>query len=130
LGLATVENFGLYPSTLRFFTGGDESILGYAYKTLGPKGKDKEVVGGRNVATAGLQYDHRVLDDWVVAVFVDAGNAFNSTVDKIYYGSGVGVRWLSPFGSVRVDVAWPLNRRDDSPRFEEWRLHVGFGTVL
>jgi translocation and assembly module TamA len=130
LGLATVADFDQYPSTLRFFTGGDQSIRGYDYKSLGPKGKDKEVVGGRNVVTASIQYDRRVLDDWVAAVFVDAGNAFDSSSDKIYYGSGVGLHWLSPFGSVRVDVAWPLNRKDDSPRFKEWRLHVGFGTVL
>lgn len=130
LGLATVADFHLYPSTLRFFAGGDESIRGYAYKSLGPKGRDKEVVGGRNLVVASIGYEHRVLDDWVAALFLDGGNAFDSKSDKTYYGAGAGVRWLSPFGSVRVDLAWPLNKSDDSPRFKDWRFHLGFGTVL
>jgi len=58
---------------------------------------------------------------------VDAGNAFDEKVDKIFVGAGVGFRWLAPFGSLRVDIAYPVS---ENPGFGDWRLHVGFGATL
>ncbi len=130
LGLAAVSNFDKYPNSLRFFAGGDTSVRGYEWKSLGPEDSSGEVIGGKNVVTASIEYDHRILEDWVGAVFMDAGNAFNDNLDKIYTGAGVGVRWLSPIGSVRMDFAWPLDQDDEDLTFSSLRIHFGFEVML
>ncbi|MCP3866826.1 MAG: outer membrane protein assembly factor [Gammaproteobacteria bacterium] len=130
LGVAGVSDFEKYPTSLRFFAGGDQSVRGYEWKSLGPKDDSGEVVGGKNLFTASLEYDHRVLESWAAAAFVDAGNAYNNELDKLYYGAGVGVRWLSPVGSVRFDLAWPMNPDDDDTGLSSVRVHFGFEVML
>lgn len=130
LGLAQVGDFSKYPNSLRFFAGGDQSVRGYDWKSLGPTDEYDEVIGGKQALTASVEYNHRVAEQWVGAVFVDTGNAFNDELDKLYYGGGVGVRWLSPVGSVRADVAWPLNEDEEDPEFGDIHLHFGFEVTL
>ena len=128
LGLAAVEDFEKYPLSLRFFAGGDSSIRGYDYKSLGPENEEGDVVGGKNVLVLSGEYDHRITEHWVLAGFVDGGNAFNDTLDEINVGAGVGFRWLMDFGSLRVDFAWPVT--DDDVAFGDVYLHLGFGAAL
>lgn len=128
LGLAAVQYFPKYPSSLRFYAGGDQSVRGYAYQSLGPLDKYGEVAGGRNIVTGSIEYDHLLVGKWVGAVFADAGNAFNSSLDTLFYSTGVGVRWLSPIGPVRLDLAFPLNGQ--SVDADTWRIHLGFGADL
>ncbi|WP_456379780.1 autotransporter assembly complex protein TamA [Thiolapillus sp.] len=130
LGLAAVGDYEKYPNSLRFFAGGDSSVRGYDWKTLGPEDEKGDVIGGRQVATATIEYNHKVAEQWVAAGFVDAGNAFNDRLDDVYIGAGVGVRWLSPVGTVRLDFAWPLNQKDKSTEFSDLRLHFGFEVLL
>ncbi len=127
IGTAWVDDFTSYPPSLRFFAGGDSSVRGYRYESLGPVNDDNIVVGGKNVFTASAEYDHRVAESWVLAGFVDGGNAYNDTVDKVYVGAGFGVRWLAPFGSLRVDLAWPVS---EQPGIGDVRFHIGFGATL
>ncbi len=127
LGGAWVDDFSKYPNSLRFFAGGDQSVRGYGYKELGPKDDEGSVVGGKNLVVGSFEYDHRVKGPWVGAAFVDAGNAFDDSLDKIFLGAGVGVRWLAPFGSVRLDVAWPVS---EEWGFSDYRFHLGLGAVL
>ncbi len=127
IGAAWVDNFDVYPTSLRFFAGGDNSVRGYKYESLGPKDDEGIVVGGKQVFTTSIEYDHRVAESWVLDVFVDAGNAYNETMDKMYIGSGVGFRWLAPFGSLRIDLAWPVS---EGPEISECRIHIGFGATL
>ncbi len=130
LGLAGVSDYDSYPNSLRFFAGGDESVRGYRWKELGPKDKDGDVVGGRNVMSATAEYNYRVLDKWVAALFADAGNAFNSSLDKIYVGTGLGVRWLSPVGSVRLDFAWPVNEDGRGMKLSSMKFYFGFEITM
>ena len=130
LGFAAVGNFDQYPTSLRFFAGGASSVRGYEWKSLGPKDSSGDVIGGRNVVTGSIEYNHRVLDDWVSAVFIDAGNAYNDTLDKIYVGAGLGVRWLSPVGSINMDFAWPLDEDDEDLSFSSVRIQFGFEVML
>lgn len=127
LGLAKVAKFEKYPSSSRFYAGGDQSVRGYKYQSLGPLDDEGKVEGGRNVVAASVELDYRFLDDWVAAVFGDAGNAFNDRLEKVYWSGGVGVRWLSPIGAVRVDFAVPGNPDEDA---DKWRVHFGFGADL
>ena len=128
LGMAWVDLFEKYPSSLRYYAGGDQSVRGYKYQALGPLDSAGEVAGGKHVLTGTLEYDHRVLEDWVAAAFVDAGNAFDDSLDKVFYSAGVGVRWLSPMGPVRLDFAVPINPDDSDDT--SWRIHFGFGAEL
>lgn len=125
-GFASVEKFDKYPTSLRFFAGGDESVRGYKWKSLGPRDSNGDVEGGKHVFTASMEYDHMFLDKWVAAIFADAGNAFNDWPEKLYYGAGTGLRWLSPVGVVRLDCAWPMNRDNRGPKFSSLQLYFGF----
>ena len=127
LGAAWVDDYSIYPASLRFFTGGDNSVRGYTYESLGPKDDQGVVTGGKHVVSGSIQYDHRVAESWVIDGFVDMGNAYNDTLDKVYIGAGVGFRWLAPFGSLRLDVAYPVS---EQPQPDDWRIHVGFGATL
>ncbi|MEA3466706.1 MAG: autotransporter assembly complex family protein [Thermodesulfobacteriota bacterium] len=127
IGAAWVNDFDIYPASLRFFAGGDNSIRGYEYESLGPENTTGDVVGGKNIMTCSFEYDHRVKKSWVVAGFIDAGNAYNDNLDKTYVGAGTGFRWLAPFGSLRVDIAWPVS---EQPELDDWRVHIGFGATL
>lgn len=124
---AWVDDFSKYPTSLRFFAGGDQSVRGYNYKDLGPRDENDLVVGGKHLLVGHLEYDHRVGGNWVGAAFVDAGNAYNSTFDQLFVGAGIGVRWLAPFGSVRLDLAWPVS---ENPEFSDIHIHLGLGAVL
>ncbi len=127
VGAAWVDNFSIYPTSLRFFAGGDNSVRGYSYESLGPRDDLGVVVGGKQVFSGSLQYDHRVAESWVVDGFVDLGNAYNDTLDKVFVGAGLGFRWLAPFGSLRFDIAYPAS---EQPQLDDWRIHIGFGATL
>lgn len=125
-GVTLGANIADLPASLRFFAGGDNSVRGYAYESLGPVDANGEPEGGKHLLTGSLEYEHPVFgDDWWVAAFVDAGNAFDTDQIEPRAGYGVGVRWYSPIGRVRLDVAVP----DDTEQ-DEWRLHFGLGADL
>ncbi|HVS12945.1 MAG TPA: autotransporter assembly complex family protein [Thermoanaerobaculia bacterium] len=113
-GYVVTSDFAKLPPSFRFFTGGDQSVRGFGYQELGPTNADGVVLGGDAAATASVEYERRLFDSrrlgrWSVAAFVDAGDAFD--VDRppsfgdLRSGAGLGLRWLSPIGLVRVDVA-------------------------
>lgn len=126
LGASWVDDFDLLPPTERFFAGGDVSIRGFDIDALGPEDADGDVVGGRYLAVGSLELEKSVAERWGIAAFVDAGNAFGGSGGStgVRVGVGAGVRWYSPIGSVRVDLAHPLD--DD----EAVRLHVRIGPDL
>lgn len=124
VGAIVTSDFPAMPKSLRFFAGGDQSVRGYAYQSLGPKDATGTVIGGQYLVTASAEVMHPVYGrDWWGAAFVDTGNAFDSLANmNLATGAGVGVRWRSPVGMVRVDVAYPFNGDSRTPR-----LHLGIG---
>lgn len=119
------SDFNDLPSSIRFFAGGDRSVRGYDYQTLGPKDSSDAVIGGKHLVAGSIEYEHRILDKWGVAVFYDVGNAFNNFSQDLKHGAGVGVRWLSPVGLIRVDIATALSETD-----HPLRLHITIGPDL
>lgn len=114
------------PASLRFFAGGDNSVRGYAYKSLGPTDESGQVTGGQHLLVGSLELERHFGKSWGVAVFYDAGNAFNTFSDlHLAQGAGVGVRYYTPIGPIKVDVARQIKKED--PRF---RLHVTVGFNL
>lgn len=111
------------PPSLRFFAGGDQSVRGYGYQDLGPRDENGDIVGGKNVLVGSVELERAVGEKWGVAVFFDAGNAFDSFSDyEIFEGAGIGVRRYTPVGPIRVDVARQLGLPDPS-----YRVHIGVG---
>ena len=125
IGATEVSDFEKLPSSLRFFAGGDNSIRGFDYQSLGPEGDDGEVEGGRYLAVGSVEYEHMFVKNWGAAVFTDFGNAYNSFSDPIEYSVGIGVRWRSPVGLIRVDLAKGLSDTD-----EPIGLHIVIGPDL
>lgn len=118
----SLESFA-FPTSLLFFAGGDRSIRGYGYREVGPR-FEGEVLGGLHRIVASAEYQYFFRDDWGAAVFVDAGDAFNSRRGfDAKVGVGVGLRWRSPVGLVGVDVAQGLDKEAGGST----RLHIAFG---
>lgn len=131
LGTTTSDDFDNLPPSMRFYAGGDRSVRGYAYREIGPRVYDPErerdlVIGGKHLAVASVEYERMITESWGGAVFVDAGDAFDSREDlDAKVGVGVGVRWRSPVGPVRVDIGHGL----DDPE-SAFQLHINIGTDL
>jgi translocation and assembly module TamA len=125
LGGMTVDDFGRLPASERFFAGGDQSVRGYDYQTLAPRDSNGEVIGGRYLAVGSLEADYLFVGNFGAAVFVDAGNAGDAFLPDIKVGAGIGFRWRSPVGMLRVDVAHPF----DDPA-NNYRLHISIGPDL
>lgn len=112
------------PPSLRFFTGGDQSVRGYAYKSLGPRDASGKVVGGKQLLTGSMELERAISKDWGVSVFYDAGNSFNSFSDiELFRGAGVGLHYYTSVGALNLSVARPLGVDDPSIRFH---FTVGF----
>ena len=79
-------------------------------------------VGGDRLATASLEYQYYVTDNWRGAIFADAGDAFDEGEFDAKYGAGFGVHYMSPVGAIRLELARDIS--EDSP---SWRIHVNIG---
>lgn len=121
-GMTEVDDFERLPSSLRFFAGGDSSIRGFDFESLGPTDKNDEVIGGRYLAVGSVEYEHMFLQNWGAAVFTDFGNAYNRWKDPIEYSVGTGLRWRSPVGLIRVDFARGISA-DNKP----FAFHIVIG---
>jgi translocation and assembly module TamA len=125
LGQLFTGEFRQLPPTIRYFTGGDQSVRGYRYLQLGPRDVAGNVIGGKALVAASVELDHRVFKSWSVAMFYDAGNALDELSLSLQQGAGVGIRWLSPIGLIRLDGAFAISRTD-SP----FRVHFSIGPDL
>ena len=122
LGAIETDDFAKIPPSLRFFAGGDRSVRGYSYESLSPRNDEGRLRGGQQMLTSTLEYQRRVTGDWWGATFIDNGDAFdNWGPNDLKTGAGVGVRWVSPVGPIRFDIAHPFDHEDD------WRLHFSIG---
>jgi len=126
IGITSTGDFSELPPQLRFFAGGDRSVRGYGYQAIGPRNGFDRVIGGRNLLVASTEVEHYFTRNWGMAAFVDAGNAFNGTDYRPQLGAGLGVRWLSPVGMIRVDVGTPIH----SDQAHGIQLHVVIGPDL
>jgi len=114
IGATEVSDFSRLPSSLRYFTGGDNTVRGYKFQSLGPVGNDGSVEGGAYLAVGSVEYENMLWGDWGAAVFSDFGNAFNEWSDPIEYTAGIGARWRSPIGLIRIDVAKSISDSNES----------------
>ncbi|WP_122560029.1 autotransporter assembly complex protein TamA [Pseudomonas viridiflava] len=119
------DGYTSIPPSLRFFAGGDQSVRGYDYQTLSPTNSDGDRIGGRYMVAGSVEYQYSIAEKWRLATFVDQGNSFNNLdLPSLKTGVGFGVRWVSPVGPLRLDLAHPLD--DDGGV----RLHFSMGPEL
>jgi translocation and assembly module TamA len=124
VGAMSVGNFDALPPELRFFAGGDRSIRGFDYHEIGETNANGLIIGGEYLAVVSGEYEYYFKEDWGAAVFVDAGDAFTEGFG-LNVGAGVGLRWRSPLGPIRLDVGFPV--QTDLPIEQGWRVHVQLG---
>ena len=122
VGTTVVDDFSQMPPSLRFFAGGDQSVRGYDFRGLSPTDETGDLIGAKHLVAGSLEYQYEFIEDWRSAVFVDHGNAINSFSDPLETSLGVGVRWVSPIGPVRLDLAKSITDPD-----EGFRIHFALG---
>lgn len=113
------------PPSVRFFAGGDRSVRGYAYQSLGPRDARGDVIGGKHLLVGSIELEKAITKIFGVAAFYDVGNAFNSFGHMdLQQGVGLGIRIYTPVGPFRLDLA-----RQVGVRNPDFRIHftVGFG---
>jgi translocation and assembly module TamA len=125
VGAIQTDEFRRLPPSIRYFAGGDQSVRGYDYNKLGPRDASGEVVGGRYLLVGSLELERHIRGNWRAALFFDTGNALDGWNESLKQGAGVGLRWETPIGLVRMDLATALSE-DGSP----WRLHLTLGPDL
>ena len=113
------------PSSMRFFTGGDQSIRGYDYEEIAPRDSENYLIGGSYLATASLEYRFPIAQKWKIAAFTDLGTATDDFSEPLSIGTGVGVVWASPVGPIRFYVAAPLTDTGDA-----FKIHLMIGPEL
>jgi translocation and assembly module TamA len=125
LGGTGTDDFDLLPVSQRFFAGGDRTVRGFGYEQLSPRDEDGNRVGGRYLAVGSVELDRRLRGQWYGALFVDTGNAMMSFSESLETSAGVGMRWGTPIGMIRLDFARPVDHPDLG-----WRIHLSVGPDL
>ncbi|HET7313306.1 autotransporter assembly complex family protein [Salinisphaera sp.] len=125
-GAIGTDNFRDVPPSQRFFAGGSRSVRGYSYQSISPTNDDNEDIGGRYLAAGSIEGDWFFYKKFGVAAFFDAGDVTNHFGNFDFKrGVGIGFRWGSPVGMVRLDLAHPLDDPNNS-----FRIHFSLGPDL
>lgn len=124
-GTTWAEDFSGVPGSERFFAGGDRSVRGFGFNDLSPVDENGEKTGGKHMVAGTVEVIRDLPRNLGLAVFVDAGNAFDNFGDGLEYSAGIGLRFRLPIATVGFDIAQALSVDDASPR-----LHVNFSPKL
>ena len=100
-------------------------MRGFGYQSLGPTDDDGNVIGGSHLLVGSIEYEHQLRGNVYGAVFIDAGNAFDTLDVDAAIGTGIGIKWRSPVGPLRFYLAHPLNTID-----RDIRVHISIGADL
>lgn len=119
-GATVVDDLDELPASQRFFAGGDQSVRGYAYQSLGPQDADGVVVGGRYLTTLSIEGEYTVYGNWGAALFADAGGVADDPGPSLSTGVGIGLRYRAPVGSLQLDLAHPMDGDESGIR-----IHIG-----
>lgn len=125
--LLGVGDISEIPSIRRFYAGGGGSVRGFGFQEIAPRNRDGDPLGGKSYVVTSLEARVRVSEQFGVVPFIDVGTVGRDSYpdfDDIRAGVGVGIRYATPFGPLRLDVALPVNRYEDGPRFG---IYAGIG---
>ncbi len=126
-GWIETNNLEKVPPDLRFFAGGDRSIRGYKYKSIAPCDREGKLIGSSKILTGSFEYQYNLIGKWWGAIFIDSGEASdNIKKSNIKTGSGLGLRWHSPVGPIKLDIAVPLGDKEA----HGLQFYIGLGPEL
>lgn len=117
------------PPDQRLYAGGPATVRGFRYQGVGPQ-NGKYGIGGTSLDAGSVEFRQRILKSFGAAAFVDAGQVGVGSrpfQGKLRVGYGAGVRYYTPIGPVRLDVALPANR---PPHGDKWELYIGLGETF
>lgn len=114
----------------RFYAGGGASVRGYGYQSIGPRDPNNDPIGGRSLTEFSIEARVKAFGPFGVVPFFDAGNIYTSPLPKLQdlrYGTGIGVRYYSNFGPIRIDVGTPLTPQPGDSRIA---VYVSLGQAF
>ncbi|MBE1236936.1 BamA/TamA family outer membrane protein [Phaeovibrio sulfidiphilus] len=131
--VASITGAGLsrIPPNRRLYAGGGGSVRGFGFQMIGPLGPSGDPIGGRSAVDGGVEFRIKITDTIGVVPFIEAGavgeDSFPSFQETVRVGTGLGVRYYTDFGPVRVDFGVPVNRRREDDR---WQIYVSLGQAF
>lgn len=118
LGWIQSKDYIHIPPSLLFFAGGDRSIRGYKYRSISPYNNDGKLIGATRLITGSVEYQYNFIKKWWSSIFIDSGEAVQSIKDKNFKtGIGVGMRWESLIGPIKLDIATPITNNKHNIQF-------------
>jgi translocation and assembly module TamA len=130
IGTATGASQFELPPDQRFYAGGSATVRGYKYQSIGPQFPDGNPEGGTSVVAGTVEYRQRILSNYGFAAFVDGGQVSASGspfTNGLRFGAGIGGRYYTSFGPIRLDIAVPLTRIHNGGTFE---VYLGIGQAF
>ena len=125
------EKTDVLPADKRFYAGGGGSVRGYQFQTVGPLDSDGDPTGGRSLFEVGGELRIRLTEKFGVVPFIDGGivteNSYPSFDEPMLWAGGLGLRYFTGFGPLRLDVAFPINGRKEDDFFQ---FYVSFGQAF
>ncbi len=117
------------PPDQRFYAGGSGTVRGYRYQSVGPRFADNRPTGGTSLAAASVEFRQRFGESFGAAAFIDGGQVSTASTPsgQLRAGAGIGARYYTAIGPLRVDLAVPLNKQRGDDAFE---LYIGIGQVF
>jgi translocation and assembly module TamA len=132
-GLAAGASQFSLPPDQRFYAGGSGTIRGYRYQSVGPIFPNGNPIGGTAINAGTVEYRQRIGTNFGAAVFVDGGNVsqnLNPLNGQLKFGAGAGVRYYTPIGPIRLDVAVPIQRRSGPNPDDAFEIYIGLGQAF
>ncbi len=127
IGWIETNDFDKVPPDLRFFAGGDGSVRGYGYQKISPEDSKGKLTGASKLAVGSVEYQYNFTGNWWGATFIDSGEAVNDIKKSDFKtGAGIGVRWVSPVGPIKFDLATPIGDSNN----DKIQFYIGLGTEL
>ncbi|MDD7805474.1 MAG: autotransporter assembly complex protein TamA [Endozoicomonas sp. (ex Botrylloides leachii)] len=120
-----LDNIADIPPSYRFFSGGDQSVRGYSYQSISPVDKDGNLTGGRYMTVGSIEYNYLLAPKWRLASFIDTGTVTNNYKDKWAVGTGFGIRWVTPIGQLKLDIACAIKEQG-----KPWQFHFTMASEL
>ncbi|WP_058755696.1 autotransporter assembly complex protein TamA [Sphingomonas endophytica] len=114
----------------RFYAGGGASVRGYSFQSIGPRDVNNDPIGGRSLAEFAVEARMKAFGNFGVVPFLDGGNIYTGGLPDLSgmrYGAGIGVRYYSNFGPIRLDVGTPINPQPGDPRIA---VYVSLGQAF